>query len=72
VDRNGDRPTLRKVSGPDYRRLLPLTREYRRIRGLRARLSRLNQEALEVCDRLTRFRLAEGHRLHSLLPRNSP
>jgi hypothetical protein len=71
VDRQGDRPILRKVSGPDYRRLLPLTREYRRIRSLRARLSRLNQEALEVCDRLTRFRLAEGHRLHDLPTRNS-
>ena len=70
-DRQGDRPVLRKVNSEAYRRLLPLTREYRRIRTLRARLSRLNQEALAVCDRLTRFRLAEGHRLHALEPRKS-
>lgn len=71
VDRQGDRPVLRKVNAEAYRRLLPLTREYRRIRTLRARLSRLNQEALEACDRLTRLRLAEGHRLYALEPRNS-
>lgn len=72
VDRQGERPVLRKVTGPDYRKLLAPTREYRRIRGLRARLSYLHHEVLDACDRLTRFRLAKGHRTRSLPSRRSP
>jgi len=72
VDRQGDRPILRKVTRPEYHKLLPPTREYRRIRGLRARLSHLHREVLGICDRLTRFRLAEGARIHSRPPRRSP
>jgi hypothetical protein len=65
IDRHGEKPVIRKVSGPDYRRLLPPTAEYRKLRSLRARLSHLNREALKICDRLTRFRIAEGNRIQS-------
>jgi len=71
VDRRGERPTLRKVSSPEYRRLLVPTREYQKLRDRRARLSRLHQEVLRTCDRLTKYRLAQGSRLHSL-PKGSP
>jgi len=72
VSRQGERPTLRKVTPEDYRKLLHPTREYRRIRGLRSRLSHLHKEMLDACDRLTRFRLSQGFRLHSLPSRKSP
>lgn len=66
VDRQGARPSIRKVSSPEYRRLLIPTREYGKLRDLRARISWLHREMLEACDRLTQYRLAEGRRLHSL------
>jgi hypothetical protein len=73
VDRQGTKPVLRKVAGPDHDRLLPPTAEYRKLRDLRARLWHLHQEVLGACDRLTRFRLAEGNRrIHPSRPRRSP
>jgi hypothetical protein len=65
VDCQGKKLKLRKVDGTDYRRLLPPTTAYRKLRHHRARLSSLLKETLRICDRLTLFRLAEGQRVHS-------
>ena len=65
IDRREAKPRIRKVSPQEFRRLLPLTREYQKLRDRRARLSLLHREMLRACDRLTADRLAEGSRLHS-------
>ena len=67
IDRRGEKPRIRKVSGPQFRHLLAPTREYQKLRDRRARLSQLHRELLGLCDRLTRYRLAQGSRLHPLM-----
>jgi len=65
IDRRKEKPILHKVTGAEYRRLSPPATAYRKIRSLRARLSRIHQEMLDACDRLTLFRLAEGQQVQS-------
>lgn len=65
IDRRGERPLIRKVSGPEFRRLLAPTREYQKLRDRRARLTQVHRAMLRTCDRLIQYRLAEGSRFHS-------
>jgi hypothetical protein len=65
IDRQGEKPRIRKISAPEFRRLLVPTREYQKLRDRRARLVQIHRETLCLCDRLMQYRLAEGRRLHS-------
>ena len=65
VDRSSGEAVIRKADLRKYRELKKATLRYQLLRKLRARLTKLNREVLEHCDRLMEHRLEEGKGLLS-------
>ncbi len=63
MDRSAGRPKLRTLELKELGALRKLTRTYRELRRLRARLPGLLREALRLCDRLRDHRLRAGLRM---------
>jgi hypothetical protein len=63
MDRSAGKPKLRTLEPKELRALRKLTRTYRELRRLRARLPGLLREALRLCDRLRDHRLRAGLRM---------
>lgn len=71
VDRSSGKRRIQKSNVAQEAALKKPVKRYRSLRSCRARLSRIHDEILACCDRLSDYRLRQGERLVSRFARKS-